>query len=82
MLVTLAYCLRDQGITLKLAGWVSRFRAIHLAPPPVANRTQHRFLSSFFHFRSAVCRKTLQEVNRDPSAKSAPKNFRKKLYVM
>jgi hypothetical protein len=29
----------------------------------------------------AVCRKTLQDVNRDLGAKPAPKNFRKILYV-
>jgi len=29
----------------------------------------------------AVCRKTLQDVNRDSGAKPEPKEFRKKLYV-
>jgi len=29
----------------------------------------------------AVCRKTLQDVNRDSRGKSEPKEFRKKLYV-
>ena len=48
-------------------------------PPTRASRLTTIRLQRAFYFASieAVCLKTLQEVNRDPSAKSAPKHFRK-----
>jgi hypothetical protein len=38
-------------------------------------------LGRSFAFLETVCRKTLQEVNRDSEVLRCPKKFRKKLYV-